>query len=559
MEQIPAKIVVDNVKQLVLMTKTCKKHGDFTDKISDDIELYKWQNSFAWNEVKGCKMDTAPTNIELIKPTGGCPLDCGMCANHKSAANFMILDITNRCNLNCPICFANSNKQGRIVEYTYDEVVRIMDHFIKQQPRHAALAQFSGGEPTLHPRILDLVAKAKDMGFPHRMINTNGIRIAKDKDFIRKLMDVDCGALYLSFDGLEPETYKKIRGLDLTKIKNRVIDNCRAAGYEGVMLVVTVCKGINDHEVGPILNFAKANNDVVAGIVYQPVSLCGRVATEELMKLRYTNADLIHEVERVTNGRLPKKTFYPLSFTNKLTSLIAWFSDLPEWSITAHDDCGFATLAQIGPDGEWKNLEEYMKVPEMVTWTNGVYDMVQKRQIPKPSKLLEGLSNFADQIGLKPILDSVNQFSDKLTDFAYRNLIKAYWVAGIVPFVKAPELKNLTADKLYQNVAKLVISPSLRTSKGMLMNGTIFIGSMHFQDAYNFDTQRVERCVVHYGVLDPKDENRVLEIPFCTFNTIHRERIETEWALKHSKPLDITPEQNAKLIQELADKIASGK
>jgi uncharacterized radical SAM superfamily Fe-S cluster-containing enzyme len=553
MKHIAAKIVVDG--NLVKMKKECDKHGPFEDKLSDDVEFYKWSNKYVY-QFDSRIDNTAPTNIEKQKISHACPFDCGMCENHKSAPNFVIMDITNRCNLNCPICFANSNKQGRIVEYSYDEVVRIMEYFVKQRPYQAALAQFSGGEPTLHPRIIDLLQKAKDLGFPHRMLNTNGIRMAKDKDFIRKMKDADCGAVYLSFDGLTPETYKKIRGLDLTKIKNKVIQNCREVGYDGVMLVTTLCKGINDHEVGAILDYGRDNNDVVAGVVYQPVSLCGRVTTEELASMRYTNTDLTRAIEKHTNGQIRMRDFYPLAFSNKLTQMIAWFSDLPQWAITAHDDCGFATLAQITADKQWNNLEHYADVEGLVKWTNEVWDMVSKREIPKPSSILTPLKNLVENIGLDPVVDALGTFSDKMTDVAYRNAVKAYWAAGTMRYVKQSELKNITTDRFYNNILRLVMHPALRTSKAMLLNGTFFIGSMHFQDSYNFDTARVERCVVHYGVLDPADPMKVLQIPFCAYNTIHRERIEREWGAKFAKPLDITPEQNAKNVKELSEQIA---
>src|SRR6056297_1416658 len=182
MEPIKAEIYVDDSRGehgWVMMKKTCEKHGEFQDKLSSDPELYKWKNSAVPNS---SWVNTAPVNIEKMPKERGCPYDCGLCDQHKSAANLMIIDVTNRCNLNCPICFANSNSQGRIVEYTYEEVVRIMAHFAKQKPNVPAIAQFSGGEPTLHPRIIDIIDKAMEW-FPHVMLNTNGIRMAKDLDF----------------------------------------------------------------------------------------------------------------------------------------------------------------------------------------------------------------------------------------------------------------------------------------------------------------------------------------------------------------------------------------
>jgi tetraether lipid synthase len=556
MEAISADIFVDGSKGdngWVMMRKNCEKHGDFMDKLSVDPVLYKWKNGYS--KSLDSEFVTAPTNIEFEPTKKGCPYDCGLCDKHLSATCMMILDITNRCNLNCPICFANSNRQGRIVEYTYDEVVRIMQHFIDERPYHAAIAQFSGGEPTLHPRIIDLLVKAKEMGYPHRMLNTNGIRMAKDKEFCRQLLEADCGATYLSFDGLEPETYKKIRGLDLTKIKLKVIENCREVGLSGIMLVTTVVKGVNDHEVKAILEFARDNNDVVAGVVFQPVSLCGRIAMEDLMNLRYTNSDLINEIKRVTDGKIGK--FYPLSLTDKMSQLIIWFADAAGWSISAHDDCGFATLVPIGEDGQWKAMEDYADLEGLVKWSNQVWDMIQKRDIPKPSKLLDGIKGVLVNFGLEPLLNAVSEFTDKMTDIAYRNAMKAYYAAGSIKYIKNFKPQDLLNDKFYFNIARLIVDPNLRASKSMLINKLMFVGSMHFQDAYDFDVERVQRCVVHYGVLDPKDENHVLQIPFCTFNTLHREPIETEWAKTHAKALDKTPEQHAKEVKTLNDSITT--
>jgi len=432
-----------------------------------------------------------------------------------------------------------------------------MEHFVRQRPNFAAIAQFSGGEPTLHPRIIDLLKKAKELGFPHRMLNTNGIRMAKDIEFCKQVKEADCGAIYLSFDGLEPETHKKIRGMDLTKIKQKFIENCRTVGIDGIMLVITLAKGINDHEVPAILNYVKENNDVIAGVVFQPVSLCGRIGLEDLMNLRYTNSDLLPEIRKATNDGI--KEFYPLGMHNKLTSLITWFGDQPMWAVSAHDDCGFATLAQVTPDGTWHGIEEYMEIEGLVKWANQVWDMVCKREIPKPSKLIESVKAPLLRLGFEPLLDALGSFTDKMTDFAYRQAMKAYFVAGAAKYFKKEHLKDVMSDRFYKNIFQLLLDPTLRSSKGMLLNGLIFIGSMHFQDAYNMDVARVQRCVVHYGVLNPDDPQDVLQIPFCTFNTIHRERIEKQWALNHSSPLDKSPEQHAKEVQALEDSIAAEK
>ena len=549
-KNIMARIVIDS--DLVLMRKKCEEHGDFEDILSKDANLYEWKHTLV--DSLGSRMDTAPTNIELEKTAHQCPMDCGLCEHHKSAANLMILDVTNRCNLNCPICYANANAAGHVVEYTYEEVVRIMEHFVKQRPYFAPVAQFSGGEPTLHPDIVKIIKKAAELPFQHILLNTNGIRMAKSLEFCRELKEAYSDiALYLSFDGTEPESYKTIRGHDLSKVKRKVIENCREVGITGVQLVMTIAKGQNDHEVENVLNFARENNDVVCGIVFQPVSLCGRVTLEDLRRLRYTNSDLTQEIERITGGVLKPQDFYPLGVSNKLTQLLSWFADNPGWAMSAHDSCGFASLVQIQPEGGWKPLRDYMDVEGMIEWAGKVYDMVESREIPKPTEtgLYSAIQEYADKIGMKKLVDLFGGFGDNLTDLAYRNAMKAYFFAGNLKYIKDLEWKKVMSDKFYLNVLKLLAYPSLRTSKDMLLNGLLFIGSMHFQDAYNFDVERIQRCVIHYGVLDPDDENHVLEIPFCSFNTLHREGIEKRWAESHKKKLDKTPKQHESEVKKL--------
>ncbi len=550
-KNIKARIVEDG--KLVLMRKTCKEHGDFEDILSKDPELYEWKHSLV-DSILHSRMDTAPTNIELEKAKHECPMNCGLCDHHKSAANLMIMDITNRCNLNCPICYANANHAGHIVEYSYEEVVRIMEHFVNQRPYFAPVAQFSGGEPTLHPDIVRIIKKAAELPFQHILLNTNGIKMANSIEFCQELKEAYSDiALYLSFDGIEPNTYKAIRGHDLSKVKQKVIENCREVGITGVQLVMTICRGENDHEVENVLKFARENNDVVCGIVFQPVSLCGRVTMEDLRRLRYTNSDLTAEIERITEGELKPKDFYPLGASNKLTQLLSWFSDNPGWAISAHDSCGFATVVQIQPDGGWKPLREYLDVEGMLKWAGEVWEMVENREIPKltDSGLYSTIHEFAEKFGVNKILDTLAKFGEDLTDIAYRNMMKAYFISGNVRYVKNFDWKNILDDKFYLNILKLLAYPSLRTSKDMLLNGLLFIGSMHFQDAYNFDIDRIQRCVVHYGVLDPDNENHVLEIPFCSFNTLHREGIEKRWAKTHKKKLDKTPKQHEVEVEKL--------
>ena len=550
MKQIPASIEVDPKTNWVMMVKSCKDCNEsFKDIISKDPEGYKWKQTVT--KELGSWVNTTPENVKIHAKDKGCPHDCGMCSSHISAPCSVVIDPTNRCNLACPFCYANASNKGVIVEYTYEEIVRILSYFADMKPNKPAMIQYAGGEPTLHPDIVKIVKTTYDMCFQHVMLDTNGIRMAKDIELCRQLKEAGLGAIYLSFDGLEPETWKKNRCVDLSKVKRKFIENCRAVGLDGIMLVVTIAKGTNDHEIENIMNFAKENADVVAGIVFQPVSLCGRIAYEDILKLRYTTSDLEKELARITKGKLT--SFYPLAFTGKFTALLAWFNDLPMWSLASHADCGFATILPFNDDGEWESLEDYADLEGLVKWSNQVYDMVMKREIPKVSGIFTGMKDVLSQVGLGNLVDIVSEFGDKLTDTMYRQVMKGYYISGAMKYFKNFDINKLFNNRMYQSTAKLMLDPKLENSKALLLNKNLFIGCMHFQDAYNMDVERVKRCLVHFGVLNPENKNEVLDIPFCTYNTIHRERIEAGLS---SVKCDKTPAQITAEAEEIAKELS---
>ncbi len=548
LQTIPAEIYVDPATNFVMMRKNCKEHGDFKDKISIDPEEYKWGETFT-DEIgstinNSTKPDFVSSGIKDIK--NGCPYDCGLCDNHKSAPNICLIDITNRCNLTCPICFANASAKGYVVEPTFDQLVQIMEHFRSMKPVAAVMLQISGGEPTVRDDLPEIIRKGKELGFTEVMVTTNGVRYAKSIDFMKKCMDAGMDAVYLQFDATDnPEVWKKIRGVNLWPLKQRVIDNARKIGFFGVMLVPVIAKGVNDKEVGNILDYAKDNSDVVSGVVFQPVSLCGRISFEELMDLRYTTSDLKVAINKHTNNAIEK--FYPIATTAKMTRLLAWFDDVPEFGMTSHKDCGFATIIVVNEKGEWEPIEKYFDAEGLIRWSNKVYDMVQGREIPKPTSFIKGI-NLED---FGAIASTVGKFIDDMTDLGYRQMMKAYYFAGVTRYIKNPE--KLLTSKTLQGFARLVASPNLASAANFLHTRNLMISAMHFQDAYNFDLDRVCRCLVHYGVIDPDDKTKVLEVPFCAMNTLHRERLELGNAIKGAEAKK--PEVIQSEIKELLDTV----
>jgi hypothetical protein len=527
LSQIPAEIFVDPKTNWVMMRKHCDDHGEFKDKISIDPEEYKWAQSFTDEIGSTVNNPTKPECVSSgIKPIkNGCPYDCGICENHQSAPCICLIDVTNKCNLACPICFANASAKGYVVEPTFDQIVQIMKHFRSMKPYPAVMLQLAGGEPTIRDDLPQIISIGKELGFTETMVSTNGVRMGKSFEYTKSLVDAGMDAVYLQFDATDdPEVWKKVRGVNLWPLKKKVIENCRKAGFYGLMLVPTVAKGVNDHEIGNILEYAKENADVVSGVVFQPVSLCGRISFEELMDLRYTTSDLKKAINEHTNNAI--KRFYPIATTAKFTKLLAWFDDMPEFGMTSHSDCGFATIIVVNDKGEWEPIENFFDALGLIKWANNVYDMVHDKKVPKPTGLL-GNINLEDYGGLA---STIGKFIDDLTNLGYKQMMKAYFFAGLLKYVKNPS--KILTSKTYQSFAKLVFAPNLASAAQFLHSKNLMISAMHFQDAYNFDLNRVKSCLVHYGVIDPDDPTKVLEIPFCAMNTVHRENIEKALALK---------------------------
>ncbi|MFX0037591.1 MAG: radical SAM protein [Candidatus Hermodarchaeota archaeon] len=525
-KHIEAEIYVDPETNWVMMRKTCKDHGEFFDKLSIDPDDYKWQQKFTYEIGSTVNNTTQPeyTPSGIKEVNKGCPYDCGLCTNHKSAPNICLIDITNRCNLTCPICFANASAKGYVVEPTFDEIVQIMKHFRSIKPIPAVLLQLSGGEPTVRDDLPDIIRKGKELGFTELMVTTNGVRFGKDPEFLRACKDAGMNAIYLQFDATDdPEVWKKIRGVNLWPLKKKVIENSRKVGFFGIVLVPTVAKGVNDHQIGNILDFAKDNSDVISGVIFQPVSLTGRISFEELMDIRYTTSDLKKAINEHTNGAIGQ--FYPIATTAKMTQLLAWFDEMPVFSMTSHQDCGFCTIIVINDKDEWDAIENYFDVDGLIKWSNKVWDMVQEREVPKPTSFLKGI-NLED---FGKIFSKIGEFVDDMTDLGYRQIMKAYYFAGAVRYIKNPQ--KILTSKTYQGFARLVMNPNFNSAANFLHTKNLLISSMHFQDSYNFDLDRVCRCLVHYGVIDPEDSSKVREIPFCAMNTLHRPIIERQLAI----------------------------
>ena len=451
----------------VYIEKTCPEHGRFNELYWSDYDQYKRAAEYG---VEGEGVENPRT-----KTLKGCPQDCGLCPDHKSYTGLGIIDVTNRCNLKCPVCFANAAAAGYVYEPTQTQIEEMLQNLRANRPVPANALQFSGGEPTIRDDLPILIRKAKELGFRHVEVNTNGVRLSKSVEYCRTLDEAGVSTVYLQFDGLTSEVYKFTRGVDLLETKMKAIENCREAGLDSIVLVVTLVKGVNDHQLGDIIRFAVENFDVIRCVNVQPVSLCGRLPEAERKKMRITIPDFMRLCEEQTNGDVRVDDFYPVPAVVPIARAIGAVRDKRYVEFTAHPHCGMATYLFI-ENGKMTPITRYGDVDKFIGAMEKAYETAQKGHQTRAKMRLIGA------------------------------------------------LRHASFGLLRKHLLPLLSSGSYE-ALGELQRKTVLLSSMHFMDPYNFDLERVQRCCIHYAVPD----GRI--IPFCTMNSIHREAVEREMGI----------------------------
>ena len=280
----------------VYMRKRCPEHGWFEGLVSSDAESYV--SSARFN-----KPGTMPLEFST-EVKDGCPLDCGLCTEHKQHTCLALIEVNSNCNLDCPICFADAQDGFSL---TLAEVESMLDRFIELEG-NPEVVQFSGGEPTIHPQILEMVEAAQTRGIPQVMINTNGIRIAQDDAFVEGLARLR-PSIYFQFDGFDRRTNEVIRGANLLELKLKALDRLAEIDLD-VALVAAIERGVNEHELGEIVRFG-INHPAVRGVVVQPVTHAGRHIDYDPMQ-RLTIPEVLGDIVSQSNGVLLKDDFVPV-------------------------------------------------------------------------------------------------------------------------------------------------------------------------------------------------------------------------------------------------------
>lgn len=451
----PVKAAYIEEDKQVFMTKTCVEHGTFKSKVAASVEDYT-----AW--IAHPMTDVPPRKTITEGIIGQCPLDCGICENHLQTACCVLIDVTERCNQQCPYCFAKA-EEDVCSEPSLDEIERKYNLLLELgEAERTYNIHLSGGEPTIRDDLPQIIKMGREKGFEYIQINTNGRRLAYDDKYAAILKQAGASVIYLQFDGTEDKIFEALRGEPLFEIKKKAIDNCKKARIP-VVLVPTIVKNENLNNIGDMVDFLLENLSVVKGIHFQPVSFFGRhpekACKEGQQWVDYENRvtmfDIMHELQKQTEGQFKYDNFSP--------------------SAIGHTLCSFHGTFRKQKDGTIKCLNDHDSKASS-NCCNPASDM---EVIKKNRDYVLNKWNLSEQ-------EESNGCCDACSDEEHTGSCNESEVMTFDQFIA--EMKN-----------------SMFTVSGMA-----------FQDISNLDAQRLKRCRVQ--VLAP--DNRL--IPFCAYNSLYR-------------------------------------
>lgn len=468
--EIRARIVEElkGGERQILMKKECPKHGAFEDVMAVDADFLR--------------------RIERLYPGRDFLAPLTKLREHGSSSirygrgSVLTVDLTNRCNMMCDPCFMDANQVGFVHELEWSDIAKILDDAVTVQPRRQMSVQFSGGEPTLSPHFLQAIRYAREKGFFAVQCATNGIRFAEDPAFAREAKAAGLRMAYLQFDGVGNELNAHRKIANLYDVKVRAIENLHAAGID-VILVVTVVNGLNNHEVGRIVDFAIANADKVTVVSFQPVSFTGRdedIGDEDRARQRYTLSHLARDIKEQTGVTEPLRDWFPLSamgpFSDLTDHLLGERADWGSMKCGCHPNCGIGTILFVNKRTKQAvPLTQFLDLESLLSDLQDITDAAQGRLLTLAELTLALLKNF--DADASPV-----SFPVLLRQFLSQTGARGKRVGE----------HESDASEFEWRV--------------------LFIAGMWFQDLYNYDFRRTEMCIIPYGT-------QMGEISFCAYNT----------------------------------------
>src|SRR5216110_470690 len=494
----------------IWMVKDCPLHGHYEDMMAIDAKF------LSWIEKQFPGRDIPAHNDEDLHKHGSSTVRYGR-------GSVLTVDLTNRCNMMCDPCFMDANQVGYVHELGWDDIKEILDNALKIKPRRQMSVQFSGGEPTMSPYFFDAIRYARKLGYNSVQAATNGIEFAKSKEFCRRAFEAGLRYAYLQFDGVGNDANSHRQVGNLFDVKLRAIENMHEAGIE-IILVTTLINGVNNDQVGPIINFARENPKKIAFIAFQPVSFTGRdedITPERRLRQRYTLSHMALDVKKQVGITEPTRDWFPIS----LMGAFADFADLvhgPEaqWgqvSCGCHPNCGVGTALMINKENkEWAPVPQFLNIPSLVADMQRITDAGRGKWLSNFMMGLALLKNYRP-FGAPPSLALVDLLKKFDKSFALTGDERARKKYG----ASDPE-------RTYEDALKRRSDPW----------NFLFIAGMWFQDLFNYDFRRTEMCIIPYATQQG-------EISFCAYNTgigwrniiekMHMTATLTKWYEEHGR------------------------
>ena len=519
----------------ILMVKDCPIHGHFEDVMAMDTAFFKHlEDTYPGSDIRA-------HNDEKLHNHGTSTIKYGR-------GSVLTIDLTNRCNMMCDPCFMDANQVGFVHELSWEDIKTLLDNAITIKPRRQMSVQFSGGEPTLSPYFLDAVRYAKKVGYNSVQAATNGIEFAKSPEFAKAAAEAGLRYAYLQFDGIGNAANSHRLVGNLFDVKLRAIENLWSNGVD-IVPVTTIVNGVNNEQVGRIIKFALDNPRKISFLSFQPVSFTGRdeeVTVERREAQRYTLSHLAHDVKNQTGLGEPVRDWFPISFMGTFTD----WADLVkgpanEWgnlSCGCHPNCGVGMAVMI--DKETKEavpVTAFLRGEQLAKDIAKVNDAARGRFLSVTGMALALMKNYDP-------FKSPTHF--KLIDLM-RKFDKTFGATG----------------KNYGKVDKTRTMQDIEVRRQDRWN-FLFIAGMWFQDLFNYDFRRTERCIIPYATQQG-------EISFCAYNTgigwrqiiekMHMTATLTKWYEEHGrhaiyaggKSVELTPAPHNLVLD--AEAVAKGK
>ena len=466
--EVRARIVAEG--GVLKMKKTCPKHGAIEDVMSVDLEFTK-------------RIESLFPGRDYLAPLTKLR-EHGTSSVKYGRGSVLTVDLTNRCNMMCDPCFMDANQVGYVHELEWDEVKKILDDSLAIQPRRQLSVQFSGGEPTLSPHFLRAVEYAREVGYFCVQTATNGVRFAQDREFCLAAKQAGLRLAYLQFDGVTNDANAHRKVGNLFDVKKAAIENLHAAGID-VVLVVTIVNGVNDDQVGPIVDFAVANADKITVVSFQPVSFTGRdedISDEQRARQRYTLSHLAHDIHDQAGVTEPLRDWFPLSamgpFSDLADLLLDASAEFGALNCGCHPNCGIGTILFVNKrTKEMVPLSAFLDMDQLLRDLGDVTDGAQARGVMLGQVALALLKNFKPE--------------------------KAPGGYGFFDMLKQFRSQTGTRGKKVGEFESDAHEFEWRL---------LFVAGMWFQDLFNYDFRRTEMCIIPYGT-------QMGEISFCAYNT----------------------------------------